>query len=459
MTHHLLNAGPADYAIILAYCVFVIAIGAIIGRRTKTSTDFFLSGKRIPAWVTGLAFISANLGAVEVFGMAASGAEYGMMSAHFYWIGAIPAMVFLAIYMMPFYYGSKVRSVPEYLKRRYNEPTRFINAMTFAVSTLILSGVNMFSMGTVFNLLLGWNITTCIWVSAAVVLVYTYLGGLTSSIYNEVLQFFLIVLGIVPLVVLGLVDAGGWSGLSHHVAPKFLHTWAGTAHASTNAMGITWPGIVLGLGFVLSFGYWCTDFLVVQRALAAKDLSAAQRTPLIAAFPKIFFPFIVILPGILAIPLIPGLGQPGDALHSYNNTLPLMMAKYYPTGLLGLGITALLASFMSGMAGNVSAFNTVFTYDLYSVYINKTATDSHYLNVGRIVTVLGVLVSVATAYLAKTSSPSWTICRRSSDSSTRRCSFASYSACFGDARARGAASRDWWPALSRRLSTTPSAFT
>jgi SSS family solute:Na+ symporter len=405
MPHHLLTARPADYAVLIAYLVFVIGIGAVIGRKTKTSTDFFLSGRRIPAWVTGLAFISANLGALEVLGMSSSGAEYGMMTAHFYWIGAIPAMVFLGVAMMPFYYGSKVRSVPEYLKRRYNEPTRFINAITFAVSTLILSGVNMYAMGLIFHDLIGWNMNASIWLAAGVVLIYTYLGGLTSSIYNEVLQFFLIVLGIVPIVIIGLVAAGGWSGVVHTVPDQFLHTWSGTASNAGNPMHITWPGLVLGLGFVLSFGYWCTDFLVVQRALAAKDLSAAQRTPLIAAFPKMIFPFIVILPGVLAIPLIPQLGHSADPTYSYNNALPLMMARYYPAGMLGLGLTALLASFMSGMAGNVTAFNTVFTYDLYAVYVGKNRTDQHYLHVGRAMTVIGVLISVATAYLAR-SAPS-----------------------------------------------------
>lgn len=404
----LLHAGPADYAIIIAYALFVIGIGVVIGRRTKTSTDFFLSGRSIPAWVTGLAFLSANLGALEVLGMAANGYEYGIMTAHFYWIGAVPAMVFLGVAMMPFYYGSKIRSVPEYLVKRYNEPTRFINALTFAVSTLVLSGVSMYGMGLIFSDLLGWNIWASIWIAAGIVLVYTYLGGLTSSIYNEVLQFFLIVMGIVPVVVIGLYDMHGWSGLKQTLLhmeatrqihpPGFTHVWANTG-SSNNPMAITWPGIVLGLGFVLSFGYWCTDFLVVQRALAAKDLSSAQRTPLIAAFPKLLFPFIVIMPGLIALAVIPGLTGDANALptHSYNNALPLLMAKYYPTGLLGLGLTALLASFMSGMAGNISAFNTVFTYDLYSVFVNKNASDQHYLNVGRLATIAGVLAGVAFA--------------------------------------------------------------
>ncbi len=399
-TTKLLTAHPIDYVIIAFYFVFVLAIGVIVSRRMKSSEDFFQAGRSIPAWVTGLAFLSANLGALEVLGMAAQGAEYGLMTAHFYWIGAIPAMVFLGIFMMPFYYGSKARSVPEYLQKRYNEPTRAVNAITFAISTLVLSGTSMYGMGLVFHDLLGWDINLTIWLSAAVVLVYTALGGLTSSIYNEVLQFFLIVLGLAPLVIVGILAAHGWSGVTGALPPTFLHTWHGTAHEATNSMHVTWPGIVLGLGFVLSFGYWCTDFLVVQRALAAKDVNAAQRTPLIAAVPKIFFPFLVILPGLLALPLFPHLGEKGNAGMSYNNALPLLMGHFYPPGMLGLGLTALLASFMSGMAGNTTAFNTVFTYDLYQAYLVKGREDRHYLNVGRIVTVAGVLISVATAYLA-----------------------------------------------------------
>lgn len=404
---HLLHARPIDDLVIGIYFAFVLGIGALVSRRMKTSTDFFESGRSLPAWVTGLAFISANLGALEVLGMAAQGAEYGMMTAHFYWIGAIPAMVFLGVFMMPFYYGSKARSVPEYLQKRYNEPTRAVNAITFAVSTLVLSGVSMYGMGLVFHDLLGWDMNQTIWLSAVVVLVYTALGGLTSSIYNEVLQFFLIVLGLAPLVIVGVIAAGGWHGVAAHVPANFMHTWSGTNSEATNSMHITWPGIILGLGFVLSFGYWCTDFLVVQRALAAKNINDAQRTPLIAAVPKVFFPFLVILPGLLALPLFPHLGQDTGAHpeNSYNNALPLLMGHYYPPGMLGLGLTALLASFMSGMAGNTTAFNTVFTFDLYQAYIAKSKPDSHYLIVGRIATVAGVLISVGTAYLAK-SAPS-----------------------------------------------------
>lgn len=400
MNHSVLFAHPIDYAVIAIYFVFVLIIGVIVGRRMKSSEDFFLSGRAIPAWVTGLAFISANLGSVEVLGMASSGAEYGMMTAHFYWIGAIPAMVFLGVFMMPFYYGSKARSVPEFVQKRYNEPTRAVNAIVFAVSTLVLSGVSMYGMGLVFHDLLGWNMNLTIWLSAGIVLIYTALGGLTSSIYNEVLQFFLIVLGLAPLIFIALVAVHGWSGLAQHVPPDFLHTWQGTAHASTNAMHITWPGIVLGLGFVLSFGYWCTDFLVVQRALAARDINSAQRTPLIAAVPKIFFPFLVILPGLLILPIDPSIGSSNSPAESFNNALPLLMGHFYPAGMLGLGLTALLASFMSGMAGNTTAFNTVFTYDLYQAYLVKNRDDHHYLVVGRIMTVVGILVAIATAYAA-----------------------------------------------------------
>ncbi len=399
-TTKLLTASPVDYLIIASYFIFVLGIGFWVSRKMKSSEDFFLSGRSIPAWVTGLAFLSANLGALEVLGMASQGAEYGWMTAHFYWIGAIPAMVFLGIFMMPFYYGSKARSVPEYLQKRYNEPTRAVNALTFAVSTLVLSGVSMYGMGLVFHDLLGWDINLTIWMAAGVVLVYTALGGLTSSIYNEVLQFFLIVLGLAPLVIVGVLAAGGWSGAASHVPPNFMHTWQGTDHEATNSMHITWPGIVLGLGFVLSFGYWTTDFLVIQRALAAKDLNSAQRTPLIAAIPKIFFPFLVIFPGLLVLPLYPQIGHSADPSLSYNNALPLLMQHYYPAGMLGLGLTALLASFMSGMAGNTTAFNTVFTYDLYQAYMVKDRDDRHYLNVGRIATVFGVLASVGTAYIA-----------------------------------------------------------
>ncbi len=432
--HPIITMHPVDFLILFVYLAFVIGIGFVTGKGSKTSEDFFLSGRSIPAWITGLAFISANLGALEVLGMAQQGYEYGMMTANFYWVGAIPAMVFMGVAMMPFFYGSKVRSVPEFLKKRYNEQTRFVNALFFAGLTPVLSGVSMYGMGLVFQDLLGWNFNLAIVVSALVVLAYTFVGGLTASIYNEVLQFFLIVLGTAPIVFLELFANGGWNRFKHaldamspgapaiaatgsklahaasavaaHVAPtgsQWLTTWRDSG-GTANPMHITWPGVVLGLGFVLSFSYWCTNFLVVQRALAAKDMNSAQRTPLLAAFPKMFFPFIVILPGVLALPLLkmhplvaphPGLA----ASQNWNNVLPIMMGRYFPPGMLGLGLTALLASFMSGMAGNVTAFNTVFTYDLYAAYINRNAKDEHYLRVGKVMTVVGVLASVGFAYV------------------------------------------------------------
>lgn len=397
-----------DYAVLIIYSAFVLGIGFALKRNVKNSEDFFISGRRIPGWITGLAFLSANLGALEVMGMAANGAKYGLLTNHFYWVGAVPAMLFVGIFMMPFYYGSKARSVPEYLKLRFDEKTRGLNAISFAAMTVLASGINMYAMALVFQLLLGWSIHASILVSACVVLAYTILGGLTSSIYNEVLQFFLIVFGFAPLVFLGLRDVGGWEGLVARMPEGFNHAWQGLGSASSNPMGIEWFGMVMGLGFVLSFGYWCTDFLVVQRAMAAEDMNAARNTPLIAAFPKMLFPFLVITPGLIAIaltlnPIIgaaPILPKLADGTYDYNMALPMLLQHYYPSGMLGLGLTALLASFMSGMAGNVTAFNTVWTYDIYQAYLKKDGTDAHYLWMGRMATFVGILVSVGAAYIA-----------------------------------------------------------
>jgi SSS family solute:Na+ symporter len=397
-----------DLLIIVSYVIFVLTIGVLLKDRVTHSADFFLAGRSIPAWVAGLAFLSANLGAQEVVGMAASGAKYGMLTSHFYWVGAIPAMVFVGVFMMPFYYGSRARSVPEYLKLRFDEKTRAFNALTFAVMTVFSSGISMYAMGALLRLLLGWNIHASIIVSAIVVLVYIALGGLRSAIYNEVVQFFLIVFGFVPLVWLGLRDVGGWSGLAARVPDTYVRSWHYIGSADANPMGIEWFGMVMGLGFVLSFGYWCTDFLVVQRAMAADSMTAARRTPLIAAVPKMLFPFIVILPGIIALGLTlrpnagaaPILPQASAGGYDFNMALPMMLGRYYPPGLLGLGITALLASFMSGMAGNVTAFNTVWTYDIYQSYLVRGAGDAHYLRVGRATTVAGIAISVGTAYAA-----------------------------------------------------------
>jgi len=406
-----------DYVVLGTYFAFVLGIGWRLRRTMRTSADFLLSGRSIPAWVAGLAFLSANLGAQEVIGMAASGAKYGIATSHFYWVGAIPAMVFVGIFMMPFYYGSRARSVPEYLKLRFDEKTRGFNAISFASMTIFSSGISMYAMGLLLQTLLGWDFHLSVWVSAVVVLLYIVLGGLTSAIYNEVLQFFLIVLGFVPLVFLGLRDAGGWSGLRErlaHVATgqgyaagAWTDSWAHLGSASANPMGVEWFGMVMGLGFVLSFGYWCTDFLVVQRAMAADSMAAARRTPLIAAVPKMLFPFLVILPGMIAIALTWQAGETGFALprradgtFSYDMAIPMMLGHYFPPGLLGLGLTALMASFMSGMAGNVTAFNTVWTYDIYQSYVRPGQSDRHYLWVGRATTVVGVVLSVGAAYLA-----------------------------------------------------------
>jgi SSS family solute:Na+ symporter len=404
-----------DYVILALYFVFVVGIGVALKRYMRSSTDFFLSGRSIPAWVAGLAFLSANLGAQEVIGMAASGAKYGIATSHFYWVGAIPAMVFVGVFMMPFYYGSRARSVPEYLRLRFDEKTRGLNAVSFAVMTVFSSGISMYAMGLLLGVLLGWSFSFSVLVSAVIVLLYISLGGLTSAIYNEVLQFFLIVAGFIPLVYLGMQDVGGWHGLTERLAVTaqnagfapgaYTHSWRFMGSAASNPMGVEWIGLAMGLGFVLSFGYWTTDFLVVQRAMAADSMSAARRTPLIAAFPKMLFPALVILPGMIAIALTTQAGQSGfslpmkaDGTLNYDLSIPLMLGHYFPPGLLGLGLTALMASFMSGMAGNVTAFNTVWTYDIYQAYIRKGESDEHYLWMGRAATVFGIGLSVATAY-------------------------------------------------------------
>lgn len=411
-----LQLAPVDYLILGSYFAFVIGIGWAMRRYMKTSSDFFESGRSLPAWICALGFIGANLGAQEVMGMAASGAKYGIASSHFYWVGAIPAMVFVGIFMMPFYYGSKARSVPEFLKLRFDEKTRTFNALSFAAMTVFSSGISMFALAKLLNAVLGWNFDACIAISGLVVLVYIYTGGLTSAIYNEVLQFFLIVLGFLPLVILGLQDIGGWDGLmtnldayadTRGMPGAWSSSWAHLDSAAHNPIGIEWFGLVAGLGFVLSFGYWCTDFLVIQRAMAAKDMNAARRTPVIAAIPKMLFPALVILPGMLAIALYHKGGTAGIALPigadghpDYNMVVPAMLAKYFPNGLLGIGITALMASFMSGMAGNVTAFNTVWTYDIYQRWMKPDASDAHLLKVGRITTVVGLLISAVCAYAA-----------------------------------------------------------
>jgi solute:Na+ symporter, SSS family len=485
-----MQLGFIDYAILAIYVVFVLGIGFALKRSMKNSADFFMSGRSIPAWITGLAFMSANLGALELVGMAASGAKYGVATSHFYWVGAIPAMIFLAVFMMPFYYGSKARSVPEYLKLRFDERTRCLNSISFAVMTVFASGISMHCLARLLEVLLGWNYHVSLWICSAVVLIYVLKGGLTSAIYTEVLQFFMIVLGFAPVVYLGMKDVGGWDVLKSQLAvvaqdPGKLalpappgHSFADNAWTSAwqpliagpahNPMGVDLFAMVFGLGFVLSFGYWCTNFLVVQRAMAARNMTAARRTPLIASVPKMILPVLVILPGMLAAALatmpsknynlpqkqVEVTAEVLAAVHSaakedskagvelvskavkakldeakaaaviksasglsekelqkqlqatvvendYNNVILSLVTRYCPSGLLGLALTALLASFMSGMAGNVTAFNTVWTYDLYQAYIAPNRSDAHYMWMGRVVTVVGILLSIACAYFAK----------------------------------------------------------
>jgi SSS family solute:Na+ symporter len=400
-----LNLAFVDYFILALYFLFVIGIGWKLRGQSATASEFLTSGRSMPVWITSLAFLAANLGAQEVIGMCASGAKYGIMTSHFYWIGAIPAMLFIGVFMMPFYYGSRARSVPEYLRLRFDEKTRGLNAITFAVMTIFSSGISMYALGILLQTVLGWSFTASVLLSAGIVLVYTYLGGLRSAIYNEVLQFFLIVVGFSPLAVMSLYKAGGWAGIQQRLPQVMTHSWQGLSDSSLNPLGVEVFGLVAGLGFVLSFGYWCTDFLVVQRAMAADSMADARRTPIMAAFPKMIMPFIVILPGLAAV----ALAQAGSGYvlpvkgngYDYDKVLTTLMAQFYPSGMLGVGLTALMASFMSGMAGNVTAFNTVFTYDIYEGYIRKGAPDSHYLKVGRITTLVGTVLSVLTAYLAQ----------------------------------------------------------
>jgi SSS family solute:Na+ symporter len=404
----LISLHAPDITIIAIYFAMVLGIGFYLRRYTKRGEDFFLAGREMTAWVAGLSFVSANLGALELMGWAAASYQYGILAAHWYWIGAIPAMLFLGIVMMPFYYISKTHSVPGYLQLRYGESARGLAAVMFSFMTILMSGINMYAMALVMKVVLGWNIHFSIWVSSLTVAVYVSLGGLFSAIFNEVLQFFLIWLGALLIPILGLIETGGWSGVVARIHRNFpqgdyTHLWRTMGSFTDNPMGIHWTGIVFGLGFVISFGYWTTDFLVVQRILAAKDIRAAKLAPIIGSFFKMAVPFIVILPGLLGLALLPFKLLPESAVgpgqHSYNEVLPLMLARYCGPGLLGLGITALIAGFMSGMAGNTSAFATVWTYDLYRSFIKKNASDDHYVKMGRWCTILGVLISIGTAYL------------------------------------------------------------
>src|SRR5690349_20207640 len=404
----LINLSAVDLIVIALYFVMVLGIGFYLKKYTNTGEEFFLAGRDMTAWVAGLSFVAANLGSLELMGWAGSAYQYGILATHWYWIGAIPAMLFLGLVMTPFYYISKTHSVPGYLKLRFGEPARAVSAVSFALMTVLMSGINMYSMALVLKIILGWDISLSIWISSLTVAAYVFLGGLLSAIFNEVLQFFLIWLGALVISILGLIEAGGWSGMVQRIHANFpdqdyTHLWRGLGDFTSNPMGIHWTGIVLGLGFVISFGYWTTDFLVVQRVLAARDLRSAKMAPIIGSAFKMAVPFIVILPGLLALAVLPeklvGESMAGSGAHTYNEVLPLMLARYCGPGLLGLGITALIAGFMSGMAGNVSAFATVWTYDIYRALIRKNATDQHYVAMGRWCTILGVLVSIGTAYL------------------------------------------------------------
>jgi len=404
----LVHLSAVDVVIVAFYFALVLAIGWYLRGQSNTGEDFFMAGREMTAWIAGLSFLSANLGSLELMGWAAAAYQYGILATHWYWIGAIPAMLFLALVMMPFYYISKTHSVPGYLKLRYGEAARTLASVSFAFMTVLMSGINMYSMALVMKVVLGWDINFSIWVSSLTVAIYVALGGLRSAIFNEVLQFILIWAGALVIPVMGLIEAGGWSNLKEQIAVRasseYTHLWSTLGSFSDNPMGIHWTGIVLGLGFVISFGYWTTDFLVVQRVLSAKDLRSAKMAPIIGAGFKMLVPFIVILPGLLALAVLPQklVGESAAIAsggHSYNEVLPLMLARYCGPGLLGLGITALIAGFMSGMAGNVSAFTTVWTYDIYRALINRNASDEHYVKMGRWTTIVGVLISVGAAYL------------------------------------------------------------
>jgi solute:Na+ symporter, SSS family len=411
-----LHVGVLDYVLIAIYFVFVLGIGLLARSQISTSLDFFLSGRKLPAWVTGLAFVSANLGAVEIMGMSANGAQIGLATMHYYWIGAVPAMIFLGIVMMPFYYGSKVRSVPEFMRRRFGPGAHLVNAISFAVAQVLIAGVNLFLLATVINVLLGWNRWLSLIVAALIVLSYTALGGLSAAIYNEVLQFFVILAALVPLTVFGLIKVGGWSGLKDKMIDTVkgdgtvtasvtdqLNSWPGQALSGFSSPVWSVIGIVFGLGFVLSFGYWTTNFVEVQRAMASDSVSAARRAPIIASFPKMFIPFVVVVPGMVAAAAI------GDMIHlkstgsgdiTYNDAMLLMIRDILPNGLIGVAVAGLMASFMAGMAANISAFNTVFSYDIWQQYVVKDRSDGYYIQVGRIATVAATILAVFTALIA-----------------------------------------------------------
>jgi solute:Na+ symporter, SSS family len=401
-----LDAGFVDYGIIAVYFVFVLGIGYMARRSISSSLDFFLSGRSLPAWITGLAFISANLGAIEIMGMSATGAQYGMPTAHYFWVGAIPAMLFLGIVMMPFYYGSKVRSVPEYMLRRFGPGAHLVNAVSFALAQVLIAGINLFLLATIVNVMLGWPLWVAIIVAGLIVLTYITAGGLSAAIYNEVLQFFVIVAALAPLTIIGLIQVGGWDGLVQRVSAgpggaEQMTAWPGNEFVGFDSSVLSVIGLVFGLGFVQSFAYWTTNFVEVQRAMASKSMNNARRAPIIGSFPKMFVPFIVIVPGMISAVLVPEMIQ-GKASGSadYNNALLYLMRDLLPNGMLGLAIAGLLASFMAGMAANISSFNTVFSYDIWQDYVVKGRDDGYYLRVGRAVTILATIGAMGAALIA-----------------------------------------------------------
>ena len=416
LVEHLAPLHWLDTTVISIYFAAVLGLGFLLQKQANTTEDFFLAGREMSAWVAGISFLAANMGALELMGWAASTYQYGLLAAHWYWIGAVPAMLFLALVMMPFYYISKTHSVPGYLKLRFGEPTRALSAISFAGMTILMSGINMFAMAKVMQVVLGWNLNFSIFASSITVAIYVTLGGLRSAILNEVLQFFLIWAGALVVPVLGLIETGGWTGLKQRIianaadqasGPGYLHLWSTLGHFNTNTMGVHWTGIVFGLGFVGALGYWTTDFLVIQRVLSAKDLRSSQMAPIIGAWFKMAVPFIVILPGLIGLAVLPsaGLGLVSEETaragqHTYNEVLPLLLVRYAGPGLLGLGITALVAGFMSGMAGNVSAFSAVWSYDIYRPLLRPESDEAHMLKMGRWSTLIGVLVSIGTAYFA-----------------------------------------------------------
>ena len=402
-----LDAIWVDYLMIGVYFAFVLGIGLAARRAISSSLDFFLSGRSLPAWVTGLAFISANLGAVEIMGMSANGAQFGIPTVHYFWIGAVPAMLFLGVVMMPFYYGSKVRSVPEFMRRRFGTGAHLVNALSFAVAQVLIAGINLYLLARIIEVLLGWKLLLALVVAAAVVLTYTALGGLSAAIYNEVLQFFVIVAALLPLTIVGLKSVGGWSGLQDKITEsggaEQLSSWPGTELTGIANPALSVIGLIFGLGFVLSFGYWTTNFVEVQRAMASSSMSAAQRSPIIGAYPKMFVPFIVIVPGMIAAVAVAEVAKAktsGSTTFDYNNSMLYLMRDLLPNGMLGLAMTGLIASFMAGMAANISAFNTVFSYDLWQTYVVKDRPDSYYLGLGRIATVGATVIAIGTALIA-----------------------------------------------------------